>query len=72
LVKRSFTEAGKLGRKAVLLSRSGYNSNVIFHLNQERTDREMNKIVKASGKILAGKDSSMECFAVGCNMTFEL
>ena len=44
----------------------------LFHLNQERTDREMNKIVKASGKILAGKDSSIECFAIGCNMTFEL
>jgi len=44
----------------------------LFHLNQERTDREMNKIVKACGKIIAGKGSSMECFAVGCNMTFEL
>jgi len=44
----------------------------LFHLNQERTDREMNKIVKACGKILAEKGSSMECFAVGCNMTFEL
>lgn len=44
----------------------------LFHLNQERTDREMNKIVKACGKIIAEKGSSMECFAVGCNMTFEL
>ncbi len=44
----------------------------LFHLNQERTDREMNKIVKACGKIIAGKGSSLECLAVGCNMTFEL
>jgi len=44
----------------------------LFHLNQERTDREMNKIVKASRKIIAEKGSSLECFAVGCNMTFEL
>jgi len=44
----------------------------LFHLNQERTDREMNKIVKACGKIIAEKGSSMECFAVGSNMTFEL
>jgi len=44
----------------------------LFHLNQERTDREMDKIVKNCGKIIAEKDSSMECFAVGCDMTFEL
>jgi len=44
----------------------------LFHLNQDRTDREMNKIVKTCGKILAEKGSSMECFAVGCDMTFEL
>jgi phosphoribosyl 1,2-cyclic phosphodiesterase len=44
----------------------------LFHLNQERTDREMDKIVKTCGKILTEKGSSMECFAVGCNMTFEL
>jgi len=44
----------------------------LFHLNQERTDREMNKIVKTCGKIIAEKGSSIECFAVGCDMTFEL
>jgi hypothetical protein len=32
----------------------------------------MDKIVKNCGKIIAEKDSSMECFAVGCDMTFEL
>jgi phosphoribosyl 1,2-cyclic phosphodiesterase len=44
----------------------------LFHLNQERTDREMNKIVKNCGKIIADKSNNMECFAVGCDMTFEL
>ena len=44
----------------------------LFHLNQERTDREMNKIVKTCRKIIADKSMNMECFAVGCDMTFEL
>ena len=44
----------------------------LFHLNQERTDREMDKIVKTCGKIIADKSMNMECFAVGCDMTFEL
>jgi len=44
----------------------------LFHLNQERTDREMNKIVKNCSKIIADKSNNMECFAVGCDMTFEL
>jgi len=44
----------------------------LFHLNQERTDREMDKIVKTCGKIIADKSNNMECFAVGCDMTFEL
>jgi ribonuclease BN (tRNA processing enzyme) len=44
----------------------------LFHLNQERTDREMDKIVRTCGKIIADKNMNMECFAVGCDMTFEL
>ncbi len=44
----------------------------LFHLNQERTDRKMDKIVKTCGKIIADKSMNMECFAVGCDMTFEL
>lgn len=44
----------------------------LFHLNQERTDREMDKIVKTCGKIIADKSMNIECFAVGCDMTFEL
>jgi len=44
----------------------------LFHLNQERTDREMDKIVKTCGKIIAKKNGGFECFAVGCDMTFEL
>ncbi len=51
---------------------SGVKKVGLFHLNQERTDREMDKIVKTCGKIIADKSNNMECFAVGCDMTFEL
>ena len=44
----------------------------LFHLNQERTDRDMDEIVKASRKIIAKKGSDIECFAVGRDMTFNL
>jgi len=51
---------------------SGVKKVGLFHLNQERTDREMDKIVKTCGKIIADKGKKLECFAVGCDMTFEL
>ncbi|MDY6791957.1 MAG: MBL fold metallo-hydrolase [Thermodesulfobacteriota bacterium] len=51
---------------------SGVKKVGLFHLNQERTDREMDKIVKTCGKIIADKSKKLECFAVGCDMTFEL
>ena len=44
----------------------------LFHLNQERTDREMDDIVKKCKAIIAQKGESLECFAVGSDMTFEL
>ena len=44
----------------------------LFHLNQERTDREMDDIVKKCKTIIAQKGKNLECFAVGSDMTFEL
>ncbi len=44
----------------------------LFHLNQERTDREMDKIVETCKQIIVEKGHNLECFAVGSDMTFEL
>lgn len=42
----------------------------IFHLNQERTDADMDGIVDACTNFLAGKNGSLDCFAVARDMTF--
>ncbi len=44
----------------------------LFHINQDRTDREMDQIVQKCRKILSEKKDNMECFAVGSNMSFTL
>ncbi|MEA3280362.1 MAG: MBL fold metallo-hydrolase [Thermodesulfobacteriota bacterium] len=44
----------------------------LFHLNQERTDREMDKIVKACKTIISENNHDLECFAVGSDLTFEI
>jgi len=44
----------------------------LFHLNQERTDAEMDQIVDECRRILSDKMIPMECFAVGADMTFEV
>ncbi len=44
----------------------------LFHLNQERTDRQVDKMVEACRQTIAGKNHNLECFAVGCDMTFVL
>lgn len=44
----------------------------LFHLYQERTDREMDQIVKTCRQIIAEKRNKLECFAVACDMTFTL
>lgn len=44
----------------------------LFHLSQERTDCKMDKIVEICKQIIVEKGSSLECFAVGSDMTFEL
>ncbi len=44
----------------------------LFHLYQERTDREMDQIVKTCRQIIAEKGNKLECFAMACDMTFTL
>jgi phosphoribosyl 1,2-cyclic phosphodiesterase len=44
----------------------------LFHLHQERTDAEMDQIVRNCRGIISQKHQRAECFAVGCDMEFEL
>ncbi len=52
------------------------NANVkklgLFHINQDRTDEQMDKIVKECRANLKKKNASLDCFAVSCNMTVHL
>jgi ribonuclease BN (tRNA processing enzyme) len=44
----------------------------LFHLNQNRTDRDVDDIVDMCHHILAERGSDMKCFAVGADMTLTL
>ena len=44
----------------------------LFHLNQERTDPEMDKIVGACNQIIADKKYEFDCFGVAADMEFVL
>jgi phosphoribosyl 1,2-cyclic phosphodiesterase len=44
----------------------------LFHLNQDRTDEQMDKIVANCRKDLKKKSSSLDCFAVPCDMVVHL
>ena len=44
----------------------------LFHLNQERTDKEMDEIVKDCRKRIAAKGSNLTCVGVAEDMEFEL
>ncbi len=44
----------------------------LFHLNQERSDREMDDIVRSCHKTINKNGHHLECFAVSCDMAFEL
>lgn len=44
----------------------------LFHHNQERTDKEIDVIVKDCKRIIAKKGSKMKCFAVATGMTIKL
>ncbi len=51
---------------------SGVRKFGLFHLNQDRTDRQMDKIVKDCKRIISKKKSRLKCFAVASNMEFVL
>ncbi|MBU4318922.1 MAG: MBL fold metallo-hydrolase [Proteobacteria bacterium] len=44
----------------------------LFHLNQDRSDQDMNRMIKTCRKIIADRGSNLECFAAGTDMTFDL
>ncbi len=44
----------------------------LFHLNQERTDKEMDEIIKACKKNITEKGHNLNCFAVRNDMNFNL
>lgn len=44
----------------------------LFHLNSERTDADMDRIVDHCRKIIEERGATMDCFAVGQDMTFDV
>jgi ribonuclease BN (tRNA processing enzyme) len=44
----------------------------LFHLNQERTDQQVDEMVESCRRTIAARGHNLECFAVGCDMTFTL
>ncbi|MBN2418416.1 MAG: MBL fold metallo-hydrolase [Deltaproteobacteria bacterium] len=62
----SYTDALELAIKA------GVKGLGLFHLNQKRTDPEVDSIVEHCNSIISEKHADLECFAVGMDMVFEL
>jgi phosphoribosyl 1,2-cyclic phosphodiesterase len=44
----------------------------LFHLNQDRTDRDVDKMVHKCREIVSDENSDLNCFAVHADMTFML
>jgi len=44
----------------------------LFHLNQDRTDDQMDELVAGCRRALSDNDSQIDCFGVSRDMTFEL
>lgn len=44
----------------------------LFHLNRERTDADMDRIVDHCQQIIEQKNATMECFGVAMDMVFEV
>ena len=55
-----------------LVAKAGVKKLGLFHLNQERTDPDMDKIVETCRQIIIDKGYNFECFAVGSDITFKL
>lgn len=52
--------------------KAGVKKLGLFHLNQDRTDDWMDKIIKACRSDVKKKNSDLDCFAVPCNMEIHL
>jgi ribonuclease BN (tRNA processing enzyme) len=61
-----FTRTLELGLAA------GVGQLGLFHLNQDRSDQEMDEIIETCRQSIAAKGNTLECFAVGSDMTFNL
>jgi phosphoribosyl 1,2-cyclic phosphodiesterase len=44
----------------------------LFHLNQDRTDKQVDQMINICEEIITKKGSNLRCFAVGCDTTFDL
>ncbi len=55
-----------------LAFKAGVKQLGLFHHNQERTDTEVDEIVEACQRIIQKRNSTLKCFAVGADMSFEL
>jgi phosphoribosyl 1,2-cyclic phosphodiesterase len=62
----TYTEALDLGL------RSGAKRLGLFHLNQNRTDRQMDQIQADCRSRIKSEGSTLDCFAVACNTVFTL
>ena len=62
----TYTEALDLGLKA------GVKQLGLFHLNQDRTDSQVDRIVADCTRRISDQKSAMECFAVGCETAITL
>jgi len=51
---------------------SGVKKLGLFHINQERTDKQMDQIVRKCKKIISEKRKKLKCVAVRCNTVFKL
>jgi len=62
----TYTEALDLAIKA------GVKKLGLFHINQDRTDDQVDQIVEKCKQHISVKKSDLECFAVGCDMSIAL
>ncbi len=55
-----------------LAFKAGVKHLGLFHLNQDRTDKDMDEIIEICKQRIIIKGQSTDCFAVGCDSTFYL
>jgi len=55
-----------------LALKAGVGQIGLFHLNQDRTDDDMDRIVDDCRRIIAERRSSLRCFAVSSDMTLDI